>query len=378
MTFWENLSLAFKGGAGSSRPPLGRSYIGTYGGATLSGDAPFSYAGQVRAAYVENAIAQRAVRIVAEGVGGAPLAGSSDEVEGLANAASAGQPLLETIAAHLLLHGNAYVQVICGGDDRPSELFALRPDRITIEPDARGWPMAYTYRAGEHQTRFAAQDKMGRPAIIHIKAFHPTDDHYGLGCLGAAARPVAVHNAASQWNKAILDNAARPSGALVYDPGPDGSALSADQFDRLKAEMEASFAGSGNAGRPMLLEGGLKWQSMSMTPADMDFVALKEAAAREIALAFGVPPMLLGLPGDNSYANYREANRALWRLTILPLAGKILAGLSGALVSWWPDGTLAVDRDQIPALSEDRERLWKQVCEADFLSPDEKRVMLGV
>lgn len=378
MTFWENLSLAFKGGAGSSRPPLGRSYIGTYGSATLSGDAPFSYAGQVRAAYVENAIAQRAVRIVAEGVGGAPLAGSSDEVEGLANAASAGQPLLETIAAHLLLHGNAYVQVICGGDDRPSELFALRPDRITIEPDARGWPMAYAYRAGEHQTRFAAQDKMGRPAIIHIKAFHPTDDHYGLGCLGAAARPVAVHNAASQWNKAILDNAARPSGALVYDPGPDGSALSADQFDRLKAEMEASFAGSGNAGRPMLLEGGLKWQSMSMTPADMDFVALKEAAAREIALAFGVPPMLLGLPGDNSYANYREANRALWRLTILPLAGKILAGLSGALVSWWPDGTLAVDRDQIPALSEDRERLWKQVCEADFLSPDEKRVMLGV
>lgn len=378
MTFWENLSLAFKGGAGSSRPPLGRSYIGTYGGATLSGDAPFSYAGQVRAAYVENAIAQRAVRIVAEGVGGAPLAASSDEVEGLANAVSAGQPLLETIAAHLLLHGNAYVQVICGGDDRPSELFALRPDRITIEPDTRGWPMAYAYRAGEHQTRFAAQDKMGRPAIIHIKAFHPTDDHYGLGCLGAAARPVAVHNAASQWNKAILDNAARPSGALVYDPGPDGSALSADQFDRLKAEMEASFAGSGNAGRPMLLEGGLKWQSMSMTPADMDFVALKEAAAREIALAFGVPPMLLGLPGDNSYANYREANRALWRLTILPLAGKILAGLSGALVSWWPDGTLAVDRDQIPALSEDRERLWKQVCEADFLSPDEKRVMLGV
>ncbi|CAN0568326.1 unnamed protein product [Ectocarpus sp. 12 AP-2014] len=378
MTFWENISLAFKGGGGPSRPPLGRSYIGTYGGAALSGDAPFSYAGQVRAAYVENAIAQRAVRIVAEGVGGAPLAGSSDEVKGLANAASAGQPLLETIAAHLLLHGNAYVQVICGGDDRPSELFALRPDRITIEPDARGWPMAYAYRAGEHQTRFAAQDKMGRPAIIHIKAFHPTDDHYGLGCLGAAARPVAVHNAASQWNKAILDNAARPSGALVYDPGPDGSALSADQFDRLKAEMEASFAGSGNAGRPMLLEGGLKWQSMSMTPADMDFVALKEAAAREIALAFGVPPMLLGLPGDNSYANYREANRALWRLTILPLAGKILAGLSGALVSWWPDGTLAVDRDQIPALSEDRERLWKQVCEADFLSPDEKRVMLGV
>lgn len=378
MTFWKDLSLAFKGGGGSSRPPLGRSYIGTYGGASLSGEAPFSYGGAVREAYVENAIAQRAVRIVAEGVGGAPLADLPDDIAILVNQTSAGQSLLETIAAHLLLHGNAYVQIICGGANKPTELFALRPDRITVEPDAKGWPTAYQYRAGEHQTRFAALDAMGRNAIIHIKAFHPTDDHYGLGCLGAAAKPVAVHNAAAKWNRAFLDNAARPSGALVYDPGADGAALTGEQFDRLKAEMEASFAGAGNAGRPMLLEGGLQWQSMSMTPADMDFVALKESAAREIALAFGVPPMLLGLPGDNSYANYREANRALWRLTILPLAGKILRGLSDALIGWWPDANLSIDRDQIPALSEDRERLWKQVCDADFLSPDEKRAMLGL
>ncbi|MFT5329228.1 MAG: HK97 family phage portal protein [Parasphingorhabdus sp.] len=378
MTFWENLTLAFKGGGGSLRPPLGRSYIGTYGGAALSGDAPFSYEGRVREAYVENAIAQRAVRIVAEGVGGAPLLPSAEPVAELVQTSSAGQSLLETIAAHLLLHGNGYVQVMAGGEGQPDELYALRPDRVTVEPDAKGWPVAYIYRAGEHVTRFAARDAMGRAAIIHLKAFHPTDDHYGLGCLGAAAKAVAVHNAAAKWNKAILDNAARPSGALVYDPGSDGSALTGEQFDRLKAEMEASFAGSGNAGRPMLLEGGLKWQSMSMSPADMDFVALKEAAAREIALAFGVPPMLLGLPGDNSYANYREANRALWRLTILPLAGKILDGLSDALRAWWPDLVLAVDRDQIPALSEDRERLWKQVCEADFLTPEEKRAMLGV
>lgn len=387
MNFWENLSLAFKGGGERTRPPLGRSYIGTYGGASFSGEAPFSYEGPsyqtaVRDAYVENAVAQRAVRIVAEGVGDTPLASMDDAILPLINATVAGQSLLETVAAHLLLHGNAYVQVICGADakgvERPAELFALRPDRVTIEPDEKGWPVAYAYRAGEHQTRFPAQDEMGRPSIIHIKSFHPTDDHYGLGCLGAAAKAVAVHNAAAVWNKALLDNAARPSGALVFDPGPDGSALSADQFDRLKAEMEASFAGAGNAGRPMLLEGGLKWQSMSMTPADMDFVALKAAASREIALAFGVPPMLLGLPGDNSYANYREANRALWRLTILPLAGKILDGLSGALGAWWDDVDLAVDRDQIPALSEDRERLWKQVSEADFLSPEEKREILGL
>jgi HK97 family phage portal protein len=128
----------------------------------------------------------------------------------------------------------------------------------------------------------------------------------------------------------------------------------------------------------MLLEGGLKWQSMSLSPADMDFATLKSAAARDIALAFGVPPMLLGLPGDATYANYREANRALWRLTLLPLASKMLSALTEGLATWFPGATLAVDLDKVPALAEDRERLWAQVTGADFLSREEKRTMLGI
>lgn len=128
----------------------------------------------------------------------------------------------------------------------------------------------------------------------------------------------------------------------------------------------------------MLLEGGLKWQAMSLTPADMDFIGLKEGAAREIALAFGVPPVLLGLPGDATYANYREANKALWAQAILPLAGKILEALSEGLRPWFADLSLGVDLDAIPALSEDRERLWAQVAAADFLTLNEKRQAIGL
>ena len=163
---------------------------------------------------------------------------------------------------------------------------------------------------------------------------------------------------------------------MVYDPG-DGAALSPDQFRRLKEEMEAGFAGAGNAGRPMLLEGGLKWQSLSLSPADMDFAGTKAAAAREIALAFGVPPMLLGLPGDSTHANYREANKALWRLTVLPLAGAILEALSTGLASDFPEARIEVDLDRVPALVEDRERLWAMVSRADFITAEEKRQMVG-
>jgi len=355
-----------------ARPLLQRVHGGS------AGDWPRGYEAQVRDGYVSNPVAQRAVRLVAESVAWAPVYAKpgAAAVAGSERAlALATPPLLDSAAAHLLLHGNAFIQILTDSDGAPAELFALRPERVTIEADAGGWPAAYAYRAGEVKTRLAALDGLGRPALIHIRSMHPLDDHYGLGCLGAAAGAVAIHNAATRWNKALLDNAARPSGLLTVESGEE--LLAAEQYERLREELERYFAGAANAGRPMLLEGGLSWQAMSLTPADMDFVALKAAAAREIALAFGVPPMLLGLPGDSTYANYREANRALWRLTVLPLADKLLGGIASALGAWWPGVGLALDVDQVTALAEDRERLWSQVTAADFLSREEKREMLG-
>ncbi|HWH18884.1 MAG TPA: phage portal protein [Allosphingosinicella sp.] len=373
MKWWFGRKAASVG----ARPFLLRAWSGG-----AAGEWPRSYEAQVREAYLQNPVAQRAVRLVAEGCAGATVyeSGGPPPPASPVPLPDPGRivtpALLETTASQLLLHGNAFVQILCDGEGRPAELFALRPERVSIEADSGGWPAAYLYKAGEAKTRLPARDGLGRPSLVHLKAMHPLDDHYGLGCLGAAAGAVAIHNAATRWNKALLDNAARPSGALTFEPG-DGSAMTDEQYERLRSELEASFQGAGNAGRPMLLEGGIKWQSMSLSPADMDFVGLKAAAAREIALAFGVPPMLLGLPGDSTYANYREANRALWRLTILPMLEKMLGGISGALSSWWPGVKLAVDIDQVTALADDREKLWAQVSGADFLSADEKREMLG-
>ena len=376
MSFLQSLADAFKGG--ESRVPLARTFTSPW----LFGDlgnprSPFDYDRSVRRAYLENPVAQRAVRLVAEGIGGAPLQSGDAELAVLVKATSAGQSLLETLTSQLLLHGNAYVQVLKDGAGRPVELFALRPERISVVAGSDGWPSGYAYKVGDKVLTIPLLDEVASPNVIHIKSFHPADDHYGAGCLAAADEAVATHNAAAFWNRMLLENAARPSGALVYDPG-DGGGLSSDQFDRLKAELASAYAGHANAGRPMLLEGGLKWQALSLSPADMDFAELKAAAARDVALAFGVPPMLLGLPGDATYANYREANRALWRLTLLPLADKLFSALREGLVTWFPDAALAIDLDGVPALAEDREKLWAQVGAASFLSDDEKRAMLGL
>lgn len=368
---------AFKGGE-QTRVPLASGLMQGWIPAFESGPASshYSYSRGIAEGFLANPIAQRSVRLLAEGIGQAPLDCSDPRLAALVTATSAGQSLVETLAASLLLHGNAYVQIIKDASGTPVELFALRPERLRVVLDGNGWPCAYDYAVGNSVTRLPLEDENGWPELIAIRTMHPLEDHCGAGALEAAWQAVLIHNAATAWNRALLENAARPSGALVYETG-DGATLAREQFDRLKRELDIAFSGAANAGRPMLLDGGLKWQSMALSPADMDFATLKSAAARDIALAFGVPPMLLGLPGDNTYANYREASRALWRLTLLPLAEKIFAALREGLAPWFPDGQLGINLDQVPALSEDRERLWSQVAGAEFLSRAEKRQMLG-
>ena len=255
------------------------------------------------------------------------------------------------------------------------ELHALRADRMQVVPGPDGWPMAYDYVVGAKKHRF---DVTGpRPSICHIKSFHPQDDHYGLSPMQAAASAMDVHNAATRWSKALLDNAARPSGAIVYN-GVYG-VMNQEQFDRLQVEMESYHQGARNAGRPMLLEGGLDWKPMGFSPSDMEFQKTKEAAAREIAQAFGVPPMLLGIPGDATYANYAEAHRAFYRLTVLPLARKVCEALSNWLGQFDETGVrISADPDQVAALAPEREALWARVGKAEFLSRSEKRRLLGL
>jgi HK97 family phage portal protein len=345
---------------------------------------PRHYAALAREGYQGNPVGHRAVRLIAEAAAQVPWLLYQGEAEiadhpllqllARPNPLQGGTAFFETLYGFLLVSGNAYVEAAMMSDG-PRELHLLRPDRVSIAAGADGWPEAYDYNVGGAVTRFT-RDAAGFSPILHLKLFHPLDDHYGLSPLEAAATAIDIHNQGAVWSKALLDNAALPSGALVYH-GPDAAPnLSEEQFSRLKSELETQIQGSRNAGRPLLLEGGLSWTAMSHSPQDMDFINARHVAAREIALAFGVPPMLLGIPGDNTYANYREANLALWRQTVIPLLTKT----ADALSAWLGAGEglrLSFDLDQVSALSAEREALWSRVNAASFLTEDEKRAAVG-
>ena len=341
--------------------------------------APRNYGHFARAGFAGNAIAYRCVRMIAEAASAVPLLLYKANIEVAAhpfldllarpNPAQGRHELIENIVSYLLVAGNSYLE-ISRLDEIPRELVPLRPDRIQVIPGARGWVEGYRYSVNGAFVNLPAE------SVLHLKLFNPLDDYYGLSPLEAAARSLDTHNAASAWNKAMLDNAARPSGALVFSGG-DGQ-LSTEQFDRLKSELEQNFQSAANAGRPMVLEGGLDWKEMGFSPKDMDFINSKNNAAREIALAFGVPPMLLGIPGDNTFSNYAEANRVFWRQSVIPILRRVIDALSQAVGAQFDDGLrLDLDLDQVEALAHDRDALWARVNAATFLTDVEKRAAVG-
>jgi HK97 family phage portal protein len=384
MPNWINRLL----GGGTNAPAEHKAY-GTQTLVSLSqlGAANWSsrgFASLANQGYARNPVVYRCIRLIAETANRVPLVVSEGgrrlDEHPLAqllrrpNGRQSGGELLEGVYAYLQTSGNAYLQA--GMVDRQVRgLFALRPDRVSVVAGQDGWPAAYDYTVGGRTTRLR-QDSEPVPHVLHMALFDPLDDHYGMAPLEAAATSLDIHNAAAQWNKALLDNAARPSGALVYSVA--GQNLTPGQFERLKSELEQNFSGAANAGRPMLLEGGLDWKTIALSPRDMDFIEAKNAAARDIALAFGVPPMLLGIPGDNTYSNLAEANRALWRHTLIPLVVRVAEELSNWLAPAFGGAVLAPDFEGVEALAEDRAQLWARVGSADFLSDAEKRAMLGV
>lgn len=345
---------------------------------------PRDHVALTREGYERNAIVHRCVRMVAESAASIPwrLYEGRKEIEdhplldliARPNPTQTRVDLIEAIVTNLLLFGNAYLEA-ADVDGRVREIYNLRADRMSVAPGPDGWPRGYEYRFGAERVFYPLRGE-GLEPILHLKLNHPLDDHYGLPPLAAAQMALDTHNAAGFWNKALLDNAARPSGALVFGGG-DGAQMTDAQFERLKEELDENFSGAANAGRPLLLDGGLDWKSLSLSPKDMDFIEAKAAAAREIALCFGVPPLVLGLPGDNTHANYSEANRAFWRGAVIPMVARVQTAMEAWFAHAWGGLRFDYDLDRVDALSSERAAEWARVGAADFLTVDEKREALG-
>lgn len=338
--------------------------------------------------YMSNVVAFRAVKMIAMSIASIKLTLSAENPQNRQVTANhhilsllqnpnpfvSGTDLMEELITHILVNGNAYILKI-EVDDIPRELYILRPDRVSVLI-ANKTIIGYRYTAdGQNQDYFINQDT-GKCSVLHIKNFHPLNDVYGFPTMGVAMQSIKQHWHATQWNCALLKNSARPSGALIVKNAPNNT-LTEEQYLRIKEQVDELYSGYQNSGKPVLLEGGLEWKEMSISPKDMDFVEIKNSAARDIALSFGVPSQMLGIPGDNTYSNLVEARIAMWEQTILPTLDRVIDYFNKWLVNT-NNLFLSYNKDDISALVSRREKIWSYINDADFMTSDEKRKALGL
>lgn len=340
---------------------------------------PRDYKSFAEEAYVKNVIAYQAINKIAEAVASVHWVAFRGETEvtqspaldliNNPNPMQSGRDFIEAKIGYLMISGNSYDERIMVSN-QPRELYTHRPDRMKVVPGPNGTPKAYIYEVNSRRVTWPV-DENGNSDIRHMKLFNPLNDWYGQAPVEAAAYAIDQHNEAMKWVQALLQNSARPSGALV-----SGEGLTDEQYNRLKAQMEGQYQGGKNAGRPMLLEGGLDWKEMGLSPTDMGIVEAKHSAARDICLAFGVPPQLLGIPGDNTYSNYSEARLSFWEDTIVPLVDRLAQEFTAFIGE--PFGVeIRADMDQIPAIVDKRRTLWEMVNASTVLTINEKREAMG-
>lgn len=302
------------------------------------------------------------------------------------NPTMGGRKFLEAAATNYLVGGNAYI--LGGGANSqsgltqpPDELWLLPTQAVNVKADARSFlPAYYEYRPGQMESvRYAVDRISGRSAVLHLKTVNLLNPLVGLPPMVAAAYGVDVFNSGQEWNKALLDNDARPAGALeIVDSEGKPVDLTDEQRSRLQEMLARRFSGKQNAGMPIVLEGGLKWVPMSMTPKDMDHRENILTNARFIAGVFHTPPQLVNIPGESTYSNYAEAKLAYWADTVLPLLGALLEDINNWLPPLYADDLfLWYDEEMIPALEPTRKAKSDRINASTFMSINEKRRAMG-
>lgn len=276
--------------------------------------------------------------------------------------------IIEDLVGFRLLNGNSYLYAPPLTSHAPVELYALNAG--ATYPDKRfGKIVQYRYSTDAGQQTFLPAD------VMHWKCWNPSDPLIGLSPLHAAAMVVTQNNEAKRWNAALLQNMGRTSGVFSTDKN-----LTDEQFKRFKDELKTKFSGHDNAGRPMVLEGGLHWEQMGLNSVEMDWIEGQKLSMREICAIYNVPSQLVGDTEASTYSNYKEASKAFWRGTVTPDLAALRDELNRFLVPKFDKSRklyLDFDLDGVDALQEDKDLMWTRLNSASWLTINEKRVAAG-
>ena len=260
------------------------------------------------------------------------------------------------------------------GISQSVELWPLRPDWLEITTFSMGLPVSCSYTPSDTYEESTVKQYQFSELMIWAE-YNPLFRWRGLSPLYSAAYSIDTLNEYAKSNKAMLENGMTPSGVLWTD-----SEVSDTSFNRLQEQFNGKYAGAKNSGKPMILDGGLKWQGMSFTPREMEFVSGKRLSQLDVCQVLRVPPQIIGIEGSQTFANYEQARAAFYEDEVIPMVNGLLSELLGFLRKDFkipPTYKLIVDTDGITALEPRRAERNKVIDGLTSLKVDEKRAAMG-
>jgi HK97 family phage portal protein len=395
----------FKKKTPPKREKIAFAYIGSGGNTVIWSED--SYENFAKDAYMENVISFQCINQIAESIAMVPWKPGIEDSKGKfiastdwnikrpfirANIFQSFSTFLYSAICYYYLHGNSYVwrntpKITMGAKAFPTEFWSYRPDKFSVETNEKGFPVKYKYEDGSFKQEWDIDLNTGYCDILHLKTFHPLNSIFGMPTAKPASKEIDISNESSKWNMRLMMNEARP-GMIVMLKG----FLTEDQFERVQKQLQLDHTGAVNAGKSLILEseeGIVDVKPYSWSPKDLDFLEGGREQARRICIGYKVPPMILGIPGDNTYSNYQEARSALWEDTCFPKLQYFINEFSCWLFGIGPDIgygesakeqlVIKPDMDNIPALAYKQNLMWDRAEKGkDFLTLNERREIVGM
>jgi HK97 family phage portal protein len=275
---------------------------------------------------------------------------------------------VEFMIAQILLRGNA---LAWPRYDNTGELIEIRPipwDYVTWEVLTSGRLRYTATMPNTMESVTLLQDD-----VLHLR--DRTDDTLiGKSRLARAASAIRTSIYLQEFSESLYLNGTAPSGALKHD-----QKLSKEAVQLLRTRFESAHQGSNKAGKFMILDNGLQWESMSISPEDAELLGSRKFATEEIARIFNVPPPLAGIWDHSSFTNSETAGRWFSQFTLQPLVKKIEAEFKRSVFLSTEDN-LSLEIDLSGFMRGDDAARWnahKIAVEAGILTIDEIREIEG-
>jgi len=257
-----------------------------------------------------------------------------------------GQDLVERITSHLYLGGNAILyknKIRREGQDITAELWPIMPDTIEPIPDKVNFIKSYKYVSG------GITKEIDPANIIHIMFIDPGNLYWGMSPLQAAGRIIDTDVEATKWNKVALQNRAVTDGVFSFD-----HYITKEQWTAAREMVREQHQGSDTARMPWVLGSGAKWNQMSLSPIDMDFIEGKKMNREDICAILNMPPPMVSIYENATLANIETARKIMWMDTIVPYLDDLKSVFALSLVPEFGEDILfEYDTSNVQALQED-------------------------